>query len=119
MIQILDSEKEQVIAVKIEGNISKKDIQKIHPLIHNITNKGMKVRWYFELEDFTGYDLKGLWQDLKVDAAHFDDYGKMAMVGDKKWQELAAEATDFFTGSEVRFFESDQKEEAIEWIKQP
>lgn len=119
MIQILNSEKEQVIAVKIEGNISKKDIQKIHPLIHNITSKGLKIRWYFELEDFTGYDLEGLLQDLKVDTAHLDDYGKMVMVGDKKWQELATEATDFFSDSEVRFFESDQKEEAIEWIKQP
>jgi hypothetical protein len=44
MIQILNSENKQVIAVKIAGDISKKDIQKIHPLIHNIRNKGMKVR---------------------------------------------------------------------------
>ena len=116
MIQILNSENEQVIAVKIKGDISKKDVQKIHPIIHNITNKGMKVRWYFELEDFTGYDLKGLWEDLKVDAAHFNEYGKMAMVGDKKWQKLAAEATVFFTSSEVRFFEQNQKEQAKQWI---
>ena len=76
----------------------------------------MKVCWYFELEDFTGYNLKGLWQDLKVDAAHVDDYRKITMVGDKKWQELAAEATDFFTGSEVRFFEPHQKDQAKQWI---
>jgi len=116
MIQIINSKNEQVIAIKIRDDINKKDVQKIHPLIHNITNKGMKVRWYFELEDFTGYDLNGLWADLKVDAAHFNEYGKMVMVGDKKWQELATEATDFFTGSEVRFFEPHQKEKAKQWI---
>lgn len=116
MIQILNSENKQVIAVKIAGDISKKDIQKIHPLIHNVRNKGMKVRWYFELVDFTGYDLDGLWADLKVDVAHFNGYGKMAMVGHKKWQELATEVTDFFTSSEVRFFEPHQKEEAKQWI---
>lgn len=116
MIQIINSENEQVIAAKITGDISKKDVQKIHPLIHNIVNNRMKVRWYFELEDFTGYDLKGLWADLKVDAAHFDEYGNIAMVGDKKWQELATEATDFFTSSEVRFFEPHQKDDAKQWI---
>jgi hypothetical protein len=40
----------------------------------------------------------------------------MAMVGHKKWQELATEATKFFTSSEVQFFEPHQKEEAKQWI---
>ncbi|AVR46559.1 STAS/SEC14 domain-containing protein [Christiangramia fulva] len=116
MIQILNSGNEQVIAVKITGTINEKDVQKIHPLIHNIRNKGLKVRWYLELENFTGYTLSGLWEDLKVDAAHSKEYGKMVMVGDKKWQELATGATEFFTSSEVRFFEPRLKEQAKQWI---
>ena len=34
MIQILNSENEQVVAVKIKGDIGKKDVEKIHALIH-------------------------------------------------------------------------------------
>ena len=117
MIQILNIENENVIATKITGKITKKDIEKIHPLIHNIIEKGHKVDFYFELEDIDGYDLEGLWADLKVDAAHLSDYGKMAFVGDKKWQKWAAKTTDSFTGSETKFFDLQDKEQAKKWIK--
>ncbi|HEA21967.1 hypothetical protein LCGC14_0450330 [marine sediment metagenome] len=117
MIQILNIEKENLIATKINGKITKRDIEKLHPLIHNIVEKGNKVDFYFEMEDIDGFDLEGLWADLKVDVAHLSDYGKMAFVGDKKWQKWAAKATDFFTGSEARHFEPTEKEKAKKWIQ--
>ena len=96
MIQIINTEKDNLISAKISGEISKNDVEKIHPLIHNIIEKGKKVDFYFEMEDFEGYTLKGFWEDIKVDSAHISDYGKMAFVGEKKWQEWVAKATDFF-----------------------
>lgn len=119
MLQIINLEKEHLIAAKISGKLTEKDMEKMHPLIHNIIEKGHKVDFYFEMEDFKGYTLKGFWEDLKIDSAHLGDYGKMAFVGNKKWQEWAAKATDFFTGSEVKFFEKTNKENALERIKRP
>jgi hypothetical protein len=116
MLQIISSDKENVIAARITKKVSKNDVEKIHPLIHNIVDKGMKAHFYFELVDFEGYTLKGFWEDIKVDAAHISDYGKMAFVGDKDWQKWVAKATDFFTSSEVRFFELENKDDAQEWI---
>ncbi|APU70154.1 MULTISPECIES: STAS/SEC14 domain-containing protein [Christiangramia] len=119
MLQIINLEEENLIAAKISGKLTEQDMRKLHPLIHNIIEKGHKVDFYFEMEDFVGYTLKGFWEDLKIDSAHLGDYGKMAFVGNKKWQEWAAKATDFFTGSEVKFFEKTNKENALEWIKRP
>lgn len=116
MIQILETKEENLIAAKMSGKITQEDVEKIHPLIHNIIEKGHKIDFYFELEDFDGYELEGLWEDVKVDAAHWSDYGNMAFVGDEKWQEWAAKATDFFTDSEVRFFDLQDREKAKEWI---
>jgi len=116
MIQILEITKDNLIAAKLEDKISKKDVEKIHPLIHNIVEKGKRVNFYFEMHDFHGYDLQGLWADLKIDASHLSDYGKMAFVGEKKWQEWAAKATNFFTSSEVKYFDLKDKEEALIWI---
>lgn len=116
MIHILETQKDTIIAIKLQGKISKKDVEKIHPLIHKITEKGKKVNFYFEMHDFHGYEIKGLWADLKVDASHLSDYGKMVIVGEKKWQEWAAKAMDFFTSSEVKFFDFNKKEEALIWI---
>lgn len=116
MIHFLDSEKDNLIAFKIEGKITKEDIQKVHPLIHKITNTGKKVDFYMNLNDFEGYETGGLWTDLKIDAIHISDYGNMAIVGDKKWHEWAAKATDLFTNSEVKYFDLEDKESAKQWI---
>lgn len=116
MIQLLNTKKENLISAKISGKISKNDLEKMHPLIHNIINKEKKVDFYFEMEDFKGYTLKGFWEDIKIDSAHISDFGKMAFVGDKKWQEFVANVTDFFTSSEVKYFDSKDKELAKKWI---
>lgn len=117
MIQILNLDKENLISAKLSGKISKEDVEKVHKSIHDIIKLNKKVDFYFEMDDFNGYTLKGFWEDIKTDTAHIDDYGKMAFVGDKKWQEWAAKATDFFTSSEVKFFELKNKEAAKNWIK--
>lgn len=116
MIHILKTHKDNLIAAKLEGKISKSDVEKIHPLIHKIAENEKKADFYFEMHNFHGYDLQGLLADLKVDASHLSDYGKMAFVGEKKWQEWVAKATDFFTSSEVKFFDLKDKEEALIWI---
>ena len=51
MLTILEFTKNNVIATKAKENLTEADIQKIHPLIHNIMNRGQKVRWYFEMEN--------------------------------------------------------------------
>ncbi len=116
MIHILETTKENLIAVKLEGKISKSDVEKIHALIHKILQSDNKVDFYFEMHNFQGYDLQGLWADIKVDTSHISDYGKMAFVGEKNWQEWAVKATDLFTGSEVKYFDLENKEEAKKWV---
>ncbi|MBA6316856.1 SpoIIAA family protein [Cellulophaga baltica] len=118
MIQLINSEKDNLISAKLSDKISKKDVEKIHSLIHNILENHKKVDFYFEMEDFEGYTLKGFWEDIKVDSAHISDYGKMAFVGEKKWQEWVAKATAFFTSSEVKYFDLEEKEKAMLWINQ-
>lgn len=116
MLHLIETQKDNLIAAKLEGKISKKDVEKIHPLIHKIIENHKRADFYFEMHDFHGYDLQGLWADLKVDASHLSDYGRIALVGEKKWQEWAAEATDLFTSSEVKYFDLSKKENALIWI---
>ncbi|MFC6269490.1 SpoIIAA family protein [Frigoriflavimonas asaccharolytica] len=115
MIQIIETRTDQLIAAKIEGKISKSDVEQIHSLIHKV-EKGKKVNFYFEMHDFHGYELKGLYEDLKVDALHLSDYGKIAIIGENKWQEWTAKIMGFFTSSDVKYFETIDKEQAMAWV---
>lgn len=116
MIQQIDLKNKQVIGVKVTGKVTKDDIETLNPLIDAITKAGMKVWWYFELEDFTCYSPDGFWADLKTDIAHFHDYGKIAIVDSKHWQKILAEVTDLVMKSKVRYFEPEEKNQARMWI---
>jgi len=116
MIQFIDTTKENLIAARLSGKLDEDNLKTIHERIHQIIDRDSKVDFYFEMDDFEGYTLKGFWEDIKTDAAHINDYGKMAFVGEKKWQEWAAKATDFFTGSDAKYFKKENKAQAMAWI---
>tara|TARA_R110002073_G_scaffold40547_1_gene114899 strand:- start:103418 stop:103774 length:357 start_codon:yes stop_codon:yes gene_type:complete len=117
MLQIIGIKQNNVIATIATGKLEQQDIEKVHPIIHSILDKGLKVRWYFEMEGFTGWNLPSLWEDLKMDTAHARDYEKIAMVGDKKWQDWITQFMKPFTNAEIKYFNIDQKEDAKSWIE--
>ena len=118
MLQILEFTKNNIIATKAEDNLTEKDIQKIQFCLPHKQLKDKKVRWYFEMKDFTGWDIKGLWEDIKMDLSHVEDYEMIAMVGEKKWQDWITQFMKPFTSATIRYFDLEEKEEAKEWISQ-
>lgn len=116
MIENLNSNKNNIIAIQINGEIVKEEVEKLHERIHEITEKDNKVDFYVELNEFHGYSLDALWEGLKMDAAHINDYRNIAIVGEKRWHEWAAKATELFAGSEVKYFDLNDKEAAKNWI---
>lgn len=118
MLQVLGFTKDNIIATKANGNLSEQDVRKIHPLIHNIIDRGQKVRWYFEMEKFTGYELQAFWEDAKMDLTHANDYEKIAMVGEKEWQNWITQFMRPFTQADIQYFDLSEKEKAKAWISQ-
>ena len=116
MLTILEAEG-NYIATKVSEKITRHDYEKILPVINEQIQQYGKVRWYFEMEDFEGWELKGLYQELNFDIKHAQDLEKIAMVGEKKWTEWLSDMMKPFTTAEVRHFEPSQKEVAREWIK--
>lgn len=112
MIQFINTKKD-LIAAKLSGKLVEGNLKTIHERIHQIIDKGYKVDFFFVMEDFKDYSFKGFWEDIKSYASHNDNYGKIAFVGNKKWQEWAAK-TYFFTGSEAKYFLTNN-EQAMAW----
>lgn len=67
---------------------------------------------------FTGWTLGGLWRDLKFDAEHAKQFGRMAILGDRKWEKWGTEASDPFFPGEMHFFDKSQRGEAEAWLHQ-
>ncbi len=52
------------------------------------------------------------------DVIHGLDYGRVAMVGEKKWQEWAAKLISPVKKKGVRYFDLAEKEQAMKWVRE-
>lgn len=105
-----------ILRLKATGKLTDEEIKRVVPQIEEIMSLDDKIRILIELEDFDGWTLKGLWQDLKFDVAHHDDMDRVAIVGDRRWQEWGTRLSSPFFKAEMRYFDRDQKPEAETWL---
>lgn len=116
-MQILQQTAGIVIVTKATGTLTGVDYAKLLPLFVERFRRYGKIRWYFEMENFKGWDAKALQEDIKFDVQHAGGFEKIAIVGESVWQEKLTDLMKPFTKAEVKFFELTQRDEALSWIK--
>ena len=63
-------------------------------------------------------DLSTVWQELKLVTTHGDRVERIAVIGSFDWQKLATLLVSPFTKARERFFEPDEVQEAMEWLRE-
>ena len=117
MVRIEREKNGNMIKTLVSDKLTKEDYDKILPALQQTVNEWDSVRWYFEMRDFSGWEPAAAFKDLKFDIEHATEMTKIAMVGTKKWEEWLTKAMKPFTSADVRFFDLQEREEALQWIK--
>lgn len=115
----ITSQQRAEVEMTASGRLSKSDYDRFVPRFEQIVKEEGPVRLLIYLNDFEGWDLGGMWEDLKFDTQHQNDLGKVAVVGDKKWQDWGTTLSKPFFKAEMRFFNQDQLEQARAWLREP
>jgi hypothetical protein len=118
MIEHLTSDSEKILAFKMTGKLHDEDYKTFVPLIDNGVAKYGKVRLLAWFEDFHGWDLHALWDDIKFSTTHCREIDRIALVGDKKWEEWMAKVCKPFTMAKVEYFDVSKINDAWAWLKQ-
>lgn len=103
------------LKVAISGKLDKEDYAQFVPLVEDLIQQHKMLDLLVVLHDFHGWTAGALWEDIKFDAKHFRDIGKLAIVGDTDWEAGMARFCKPFTSADVRFFPSEQLAGAREW----
>ncbi|MFC6977722.1 STAS/SEC14 domain-containing protein [Microbulbifer taiwanensis] len=61
-----------------------------------------------------GWEPRAAWDDLKLGVKHGRQFNRIAMLGNRRWQEMAARVGSWFIGGEARYFEDET--EAMAWL---
>ena len=117
MIDQLPGGSEKVLGFKLSGKLHDEDYQKFVPRIDAAAAKEGKVRLLAQFHDFHGWDLHALWDDIKFSTTHCAKIERIALVGEKKWEEWMAKVCKPFTTAKVKYFDASQIGAAWEWLK--
>ncbi|MCB0633656.1 MAG: STAS/SEC14 domain-containing protein [Saprospiraceae bacterium] len=115
MIKI--EEKGNNIYMVASGKLNDEDYDKMLPLLRQKINAYEKINWYFQMKDFEGWTPHAFWRDLKFDLQNKGHLEKVAIVGEKKWQELMTATMNLFTNVKIWYFDEEDALIAKEWVE--
>ena len=119
MIEVNAHTDDDILAIKASGKLSKEDLDDLEPALNKFATASDDPHLIMILEDFGGWqDTAAFWKDLQLDAEYIGYFDRIAVVGDKQWQEWGTKLVDPITKEEMHFFPIDKAEDAWEWLKQ-
>ena len=115
-IAIKRAKKQLLIEVSMLGKLTHEDYEVFVPMIDKALKeaKGLEVDMLVDMRHFKGWELKAAWDDMKFGLKHRNAFDKMAIVGDKKWEELSIEMFSHMMKGKAKFFKDRQK--ALAWL---
>ena len=106
----------QILVVRVRGMLSKNDYLHFVLETERLIKLFGKIRVMFELHDFYGWEMTGVWKDLNHDLQHFKDIDRLAIVGETAWEHGMAVFCRPFTTARIQYFDLSKGVEASNWI---
>jgi hypothetical protein len=107
----------KLLVLTLSGKLTKEDYEKFGPEVERLIKQHGKVRILCQMQDFHGWSLGALWEDVKFDVKHFRDIERLALVGDRKWEKDMAAFCKPFTTAKIKYFDVSAADEAATWIR--
>lgn len=104
------------LEVFLRGKLERSDYATFVPEFESLMRQHGKLRLLVVLDDFHGWTAGALWEDVKFDAKHFRDIGRLAIVGEKTWHEAMAQFCKPFTTAVVKYFHQFEVDDARAWL---
>jgi SpoIIAA-like len=118
MIEQLPQSSDKILGFKISGKLHDEDYKHFVPVIDAAVAKSGKIRMLAQFVDFHGWDLHALWDDIKFATKHCLDIERVALVGERKWEEWMAKVCKPFTMAKIRYFDAAQVDSAWAWLQE-
>ncbi|BBL88984.1 STAS/SEC14 domain-containing protein [Vibrio rotiferianus] len=107
---------ESVLVFKATGKLTHEDYKTIVPVLDS-SLKGINskhIKMLVDITEFSGWELRAAWDDFQLGLKVGLNIEKIAIYGDKNWQELAAKVGSWFISGEMESFGN--YESAVKWL---
>jgi len=119
MLEIIDIGIENAVAFRLGGKFTEPEMKSVLSAAKEKIKDYGKISVYQEIESFGGVEVEGLVEKLKfLKEFGLSNLSKAVVVTDKKWVRRIVEVEDkIFRKIDIKCFSTDEKNEAIEFLK--
>ena len=112
----IEKRSDGVLQICADGQLTTDDYATFVPQFEQLARPG-PVSIRIELgPDFSGWSLAVLWRNIEFDQTNGEQFGRMAVIGDSRWEQWGTELADPVSSAQMRFFERGQEAMAEEWL---
>jgi hypothetical protein len=115
-IQVNEENDGKILIVRASGKLTKADYEQLMPEIDRLIQLYGTLHMLIDMTAFQGWQVEALWEEIKFGVAHFADIKRLAIVGDKRWQEVLALFAKPFTKATIHYFDHTDTSEARQWL---
>ena len=104
------------MTMKATGQLTHEDYETITPMIDAALAgvQEAKIKMLVDITQMKGWEPRAAWDDFKLGIKHGKEFEKIAIYGNKNWQEIAAKIGSWFVSGDVKYF-ADQ-DDATQWL---
>ena len=94
------------LSLKAVGKLTYEDYETITPMIDSALSavKEPRVKALVDGTEMEGWEIRAAWDDFKLGLKHGNEFVKIAIYGNKNWQEITAKIGAWFISGEVKYF---------------
>lgn len=115
-IQLTEDNGGKLLAVHVSGKLIAADYEHFVPEFERLVRQHGKLNVLFDMTGFHGWTTGAMWADTKFAMHHFHDIERLAVVGEKKWQEGMATFCKPFTKATIKYFDHAEVTDARKWL---
>ena len=118
MFQFIPVNEKRIVAVKAIGKLSDDDLKTLTDMLDRQIAENGPLSLLIELENFHGWDPEAAWADFMYITRREDDFQRIAIIGEKRWEQWMTALGNAFTAIELRFFKRDELLMAWDWLRE-
>lgn len=108
----------KTLAIHCTGTLTKADYEHFVPAFERLVAQHGKLDVLFDLTGLHDIRIDALWDEIHFDIEHSADIERLAIVGDRKWQQGMAAFFKPFMRATSRYFDHGDVAEARKWLEE-
>jgi hypothetical protein len=113
----IESASDGLLTIKVNGKLTQPEWVSVQKQSSSYIDQFQRVRILVIAENFQGWEKKGNWGDISFQAKYDKSIEKMAIVGEKQWEDLSLMFTaKGFRPFPIEYFQPVELARAKAWI---